>query len=44
VSGAEADALLACIDQLLPMNPRILLALGESSIIDSGGLVCSCDA
>jgi len=38
VSGAEADALLACIDQLLPMNPRILLHLGEIEYIDSGGL------
>ena len=38
VSGAEADALLACIDQLLPMNQRILLHLGEIEYIDSGGL------
>ena len=38
VSGAEADALLTCIDQLLPMNPRILLHLGEIDYIDSGGL------
>jgi len=38
VSGAEADALLTCIDQLLPMNPRILLHLGEIEYIDSGGL------
>lgn len=38
MSGAEADALLACIDQLLPMNQRILLHLGEIDYIDSGGL------
>ena len=38
VSGAEADALLTCIDQLLPMNSRILLHLGEIEYIDSGGL------
>src|SRR5688572_22084787 len=38
VSGAEADALLTRIDELLPMNPRILLHLGEIDYIDSGGL------
>jgi anti-sigma B factor antagonist len=38
VSGAEADALLTRIDELLPMNPRILLHLGEVDYIDSGGL------
>jgi anti-sigma B factor antagonist len=38
VSGAEADALLACIDELLPMNSRILLHLGGIDYIDSGGL------
>lgn len=38
VSGAEADALLTRIDELLPMSPRILLHLGEIEYIDSGGL------
>jgi anti-sigma B factor antagonist len=38
VSGAEADALLACIDELLPVSSRILLHLGEIEYIDSGGL------
>jgi anti-sigma B factor antagonist len=38
VSGDEADALMARIDELLPMNPRILLHLGEVDYIDSGGL------
>jgi anti-sigma B factor antagonist len=38
VSGAEADALLTRIDELLAMNPRILLHLGEVEYIDSGGL------
>lgn len=38
VSGAEADALLTRIDELLPMNSRILLHLGEIEYIDSGGL------
>jgi anti-sigma B factor antagonist len=38
VSGAEADALLTRIDELLPMNSRILLHLGEVDFIDSGGL------
>src|SRR5690349_17047686 len=38
VSGAEADALLARINELLPMNSRILLHLGEIDYIDSGGL------
>jgi anti-sigma B factor antagonist len=38
VSGAEADALLARIDELLPLSPRILLHLGEIEYIDSGGL------
>lgn len=38
VSGAEADALLKQIDDLLPFTPRILLHLGEIDYIDSGGL------
>src|SRR5262245_24021548 len=38
VSGEEADALLKRIDELLPMNSRILLHLGEVDYIDSGGL------
>ena len=38
VSGAEADALLARINELLPMNSRLLLHLGEIDYIDSGGL------
>ena len=38
VSGAEADALLKLIDDLLPINSRILLHLGEIDFIDSGGL------
>jgi anti-sigma B factor antagonist len=38
VSGAEADALLRRIDDLLPVNSRILLHLGEVEYIDSGGL------
>ena len=38
VSGAEADALLKCIDELLPVTSRILLHLGEVEYIDSGGL------
>jgi anti-sigma B factor antagonist len=38
VSGAEADALLKQIDDLLPVNSRILLHLGEVDYIDSGGL------
>jgi len=38
VSGAEADALLTRINELLPMNSRILLHLGEIDYIDSGGL------
>ena len=38
VAGAEADALLNRIDELLPMNTRILLHLGEIDYIDSGGL------
>jgi anti-sigma B factor antagonist len=38
VSGAEADALLKRIDDLLELNPRILLHLGEVDFIDSGGL------
>jgi anti-sigma B factor antagonist len=38
VSGAEADALLRRIDDLLPVNSRILLHLGEVDYIDSGGL------
>jgi anti-sigma B factor antagonist len=38
VMGAEADALLKQIDDLLPMTSRILLHLGEIDYIDSGGL------
>ena len=38
VLGDEADALLKQIDDLLPMNSRILLHLGEVEFIDSGGL------
>jgi anti-sigma B factor antagonist len=38
VSGAETDALLQRIDELLPINSRILLHLGEVDYIDSGGL------
>lgn len=38
VSGPEADALLRRIDDLLPVNSRILLHLGEVDYIDSGGL------
>jgi CheY-like chemotaxis protein len=38
VSGEEADALLQRIDDLLPVNSRILLHLGEVEYIDSGGL------
>jgi anti-sigma B factor antagonist len=38
VSGAEADALLRRIDDLLLVNSRILLHLGEVDYIDSGGL------
>ena len=38
VSGPEADALLARIDELLPLNSRIVLHLGEIDYIDSGGL------
>lgn len=38
VSGPETDALLELIDDLLPMNPRILLHMGEVGYIDSGGL------
>jgi anti-sigma B factor antagonist len=38
VSGAEADALLKLIDDLLPISSRILLHLGEIDFIDSGGL------
>jgi len=36
--GAEADALLKQIDDLLPTSSRILLHLGEIDYIDSGGL------
>ena len=36
--GDEADALLKQIDELLPLNSRILLHLGEIDFIDSGGL------
>ena len=38
VLGEEADALLKQIDDLLPINSRILLHLGEVDFIDSGGL------
>jgi anti-sigma B factor antagonist len=38
VSGAESDALLKQIDELLPRNSRILLHLGEIDFIDSSGL------
>lgn len=38
VSGVEADTLLRQIDELLPVNSRILLHLGEVDYIDSGGL------
>jgi anti-sigma B factor antagonist len=38
VAGAESDALLARIDQLLPRHSRILLHLGGIDYIDSAGL------
>jgi anti-sigma B factor antagonist len=38
VLGPEADALVKQIDELLPVNRRILLHLGEVEFIDSGGL------
>jgi anti-sigma B factor antagonist len=38
VLGAESDALLKQIDDLLPMSSRILLHLGGVDYIDSGGL------
>jgi anti-sigma B factor antagonist len=38
VMGAEADALLKQIDELLPTYTRILLHLGGIDYIDSGGL------
>ena len=38
VLGEEADALLKQIDDLLPINSRILLHLGGVEFIDSGGL------
>jgi anti-sigma B factor antagonist len=38
VVGEESDALLKQIDDLLPLNPRLLLHLGEVDFIDSGGL------
>ena len=38
VLGEEADALLKQIDDLLHVNSRILLHLGEVDFIDSGGL------
>jgi anti-sigma B factor antagonist len=38
VAGAESDALLAQIDQLLPRHARILLHLGGIDYIDSAGL------
>lgn len=38
VLGAESQALLKLIDDLLPQNSRILLHLGAVDYIDSGGL------
>ena len=38
VAGAESDALLAQLDELLPRNTRVLLHLGGIDYIDSGGL------
>jgi anti-sigma B factor antagonist len=38
VLGPEADALMKQIDELLPVNRRILLHLGDVEFIDSGGL------
>src|SRR5262245_21586234 len=38
VAGAESDALLAQIDELLPRNSRILLHLGGIDYVDSAGL------
>ena len=38
VVGAESDALLKEIDDLLPLNSRIVLHLGGIDYIDSGGL------
>jgi anti-sigma B factor antagonist len=38
VAGAESEALLAQIDDLLPRHQRILLHLGGIDHIDSGGL------
>src|SRR5687768_8881777 len=38
VAGAESDALLTQIDQLLPLHSRVLLHLGGIDYIDSGGL------
>ena len=38
VSGDEADMLLKRIDDLLPVNSRIVLHLGEVDFVDSGGL------
>ncbi len=38
VAGAEANALLTQIDDLLPLHSRILLHLGDVDYIDSGGL------
>jgi len=38
VSGDESDALLKRIDDLLPLNSRILLHLGDIDYVDSGGL------
>jgi anti-sigma B factor antagonist len=38
VAGAESEALLAQIDELLPQHRRILLHLGGVDYIDSGGL------
>ena len=38
VAGDESKALLALIDDLLPLNAKILLHLGAVDYIDSGGL------
>jgi anti-sigma B factor antagonist len=38
VAGAESDALLKQIDDLLPLNSRIVLHLGGIDYIDSAGL------
>ena len=38
VAGPESKALVALIDDLLPLNARILLHLGDIDYIDSSGL------